>query len=413
MEQQLFEYLNSTLRQHQLFKLEKYSTERIEYIQSTLIPSIIKDCNPVGKIKEAVLLLDHYNDELQKMSGYKYNKTSDKAVGGDFISLPRGKRLEYNYNADKLIDGCDKLIISLYKNNGDQFAPIHYIVNALLLFFKSFNICKLDAFQGKWFIIPEFNDIVNNIIFKKLYMVMGEIHKLCKKYDNEYMNKSITKKRMNKSITKKRLKDEMTSAGLHGIDPTRDEMMELKSMSETHKKFIELIKLNYKCSARTAYRWLKKFNIPSEKQTKVDDTNVTVNADTNVNVNVTTNEEMVSKADYDAVLKELQELKNKLQQSPVDGDMVPKADYDKVINDRDYYKNQCEEKDKKIKALNGQHNKDVKEISDLNTTLSNKPNIMPTTDTNSMQPGPGMITINTNDTRSLNLDRQVNIMFGS
>lgn len=386
MEQQLFEYLNSTLHQQQLFKLEKYSNERIEYIQTSLIPSIIKDCNPVGKIKEAVLLLEHYNDELQKMSDCKYNKTSDKAVGGDFISLPRRKRLEYNYNADKLIDGCDKLIISLYKNIGDQFAPIHYIVNALLLFFKSFNICKIDAFQGKWFIIPEFNDIVNNIIFKKLYLVMSEIHKLCKKYDNEYMNKP---------ITKKRLKDEMTSAGLHGIDPTRDELMELKAMSENHKHFIDLIKLNYKCTARTAYRWLKKFDIPSDRRTKDGDTNVTVNADTNVTVNVTTNEEMVSRSDYDAVLKELQELKNKMQQSPVDVDMVSKADYDEVVNDRDYYKNQCEEKDKKIKALKAQHNKDVKEISDLNTTLSNTPNIMPTTDTNNMQLGIVKPTIST------------------
>lgn len=372
MEQQLFEYLNSTLRQQQLFKLEKYSTERIEYIQTSLIPSIIKDCNPVGKIKEAVLLLEHYNDELQKMSDYKYNKTSDKAVGGDFISLPRGKRLEYNYNADKLIDGCDKLIISLYKNNGDQFAPIHYIVNALLLFFKSFNICKLDAFQGKWFIIPEFNDIVNNIIFKKLYMVMGEIHKLCKKYDNEYMNKT---------ITKKRLKDEMISAGLHGIDPTRDELMELKSMSETHKHFIELIKLNYKCTARTAYRWLKKFDIPSDRKVKEVDTKVTVNSDTNV----TASEDMVPKSVYDALLEKNQELENKMQEK----------DQQSPAADATYYKTQLENANKKIKYLEAENKKLFQEISTLNTTLSNKPNDIHSTDINNMQPGLGMPTFNT------------------
>lgn len=390
MEQQLFEYLNSTLHQQQLFKLEKYSNERIEYIQTSLIPSIIKDCNPVGKIKEAVLLLEHYNDELQKMSDYKYNKTSDKAVGGDFISLPRGKRLEYNYNADKLIDGCDKLIISLYKNNGDQFAPIHYIVNALLLFFKSFNICKIDAFQGKWFIIPEFNDIVNNIIFKKLYMVMEEIHKLCKKYDNVYMNKT---------ITKKRLKDEMTSAGLHGIDPTRDELMELKTMSENHKHFIELIKMNYKCDRSTVYRWLKKFNIPSDRRTKAGDTNVTVNADTNVTANVTASEDMVPKSAYDEVLKKLEELENKLQekdkQNPAEGDTVSKADYDEVVNERDYYIGENKKLLNENKSLKDQHNKDVKEISNLNITLSNKPTDIPNIGTNSMQPGLVKPTFNT------------------
>lgn len=111
---------------------------------------------------------------------------------------------------------------------------------------------------------------------------------------------------------------------------------------------------------------------------------------------VITNEEMVPKSAYDAVLKELQELKNKMQQSPVDGDMVPKADYDKMVKERDYY---IEENKKLLntnKSLNEQHNKDVKEISNLNTTLANRPNnVMSITDTNNMQPGIVKPTFNT------------------
>lgn len=109
----------------------------------------------------------------------------------------------------------------------------------------------------------------------------------------------------------------------------------------------------------------------------------------------TTNEEMVPKSAYDEVLKMNQELENKLQekeqQSPVDGDMVSRAEYDKMVKERDYY---IEENKKLLntnKALNEQHNKDIKEISDLNTTLSNKPIDMPTTDTNNMQLGPEMM----------------------
>lgn len=406
MATQLIGFLNSTLQQQQLLALVKYSDEHLEFIQNKLVSDIIRDVNPIEKIKYAIQLLDSYNDELKKKSDYTFHKTSDKAVGGDFLRLPHGKRLDYYKNREHFSQACDKMLISLYICNGSNFAPIHYIVNALLLFFKSFNLVSRDAFTNRLCVIPEFKDVINNVIYARLYMPMETVYKLYKEYDNAYTQECINKRKY------KEMEDKINSTELQGLEPTRDLLMELKAMSENHKHFIELIKLNYKCDRSTAYRWLKKFDIPSDRRAKNGDTNVIVNADTNVTVNVTTNEEMVSRADYDALLKKYQELKNKMQQSPVDGDMVSRADYDKMVNDRDYYKNQCEEKDKKIKALNEQHTKDAKVISDLNTTLANRPNVMSTTDTNNMQLGPVMITINTNDTRSLNLGSQSNIMFG-
>lgn len=53
---------------------------------------------------------------------------------------------------------------------------------------------------------------------------------------------------------------------VYDIKPTREDLMELKSISKSHKDFIALIKQNYKCDRSTAYRWLKKFNIPSDRR---------------------------------------------------------------------------------------------------------------------------------------------------
>lgn len=389
MATQLIGFLNSTLHQQQLLALVEYSDDHLDFIQNKLVPDIIRDVNPIEKIKYAISLLESYNDELKKKSDYTFHKTSDKAVGGDFLRLPHGKRLDYYKNREQFSQACDKMLISLYISNGSNFAPIHYIVNTMLLFFNSFNLVSRDAFTNRLCVIPEFKDIVNNVIYARLYMTMDTVNKLYTEYDNAYAQERINKRKY------KEMEEKINRTELQGLKPNRDLLMELKAISKSHKDFIELIKLNYKCTARTAYHWLKKFDIPSDRKVKEVDTNVTVNADTNVTVNVTTNEEMVSRTDYDALLKELQELKNKMQQSPVDGDMVSRTDYDKMVMERDYYKNQCEDKDKKIKALNEQHNKDIKEISDLNTTLSNKPNIMPTTDTNNMQLGIVKPTIST------------------
>lgn len=389
MATQLIGFLNSTLRQQQLLALVEYSDDHLDFIQNKLVPDIIRDVDPIEKIKYAIQLLDVYNEELKKKSDYAFHKTSDKAVGGDFLRLPHGKRLEYYKNREQFSQACDKMLISLYICNGSNFAPIHYIVNVLLLFFKSFNLVSRDAFTNRLCVIPEFKDVVNNVIYARLYMTMDAVNKLYKEYDNAYMQDCINKRKY------KEMEEKINRTELQGLEPTRDLLMELKSISKSHKDFIALIKQNYKCDRSTAYRWLKKFNIPSDRKVKEVDTNVTVNADTNVTVNVTTNEEMVSRADYDELLKKYQELENKMQQSPAECDMVPKADYDKMVKERDYY---IEENKKLLntnKALNEQHNKDVKEISDLQTTLSNKPIDMPTTDTNNMQLGIVKPTIST------------------
>lgn len=385
----LIEYLNSTLRQQQLLSLEKYSTDRIEYIQNKLVPDIIRDVNPIGKIKYAIQLLDVYNEELKKMSDYTFHKTSDKAVGGDFLRLPHGKRLDYYKNREQFSQACDKMLISIYRCNGSSFAPIHYIVNTLLLFFKSFNLASRDVFTNRLCVIPEFKDVVNNVIYARLYMTMETVNKLYNEYDNAYMQECINKRKY------KEMEEKINRTELQGLEPTRDLLMELKSISKNHQDFIDLVKLNYKCGRSTVYRWLKKFNIPSDRRTKTGDTNVTVNADTNVTVS----EDMVPKSAYDAVLKKLQELEDKLQekeqQSPVDGDTVSKDVYDEVVNERDYYIGENKKLLNENKYLKGANEKKEKMISDLQTTLSNKPIDMPSNDTNSMQPGPGVMTINT------------------
>ncbi len=400
MATQLIGFLNSTLQQQQLLALVKYSDDSLDFIQNKLVPDIIRDVNPIEKIKYAISLLESYNDELKKKWDYTFHKTSDKAVGGDFLRLPHGKRLDYYKNREHFSQACDKMLISLYISNGSNFAPIHYIVNTMLLFFKSFNLVSRDAFTNRLCVIPEFKDIVNNVIYARLYMTMDTVNKLYKEYDNAYIQERLNKRKY------KEMEEAVNRTELLGLEPTRDLLMELKSVSKNHKDFIDLIKLNYKCDRSTAYRWLKKFDIPSDRKTKAGDINVTVNADTNV---TTTNEEMVPKSVYDAVLKELQELKNKMQQSPAEGDMVSKSEYDKVVN---YYETQLETANNTIKSLKETIKELTKENSDLQTTLANKPIDMSTTDTNNMQLGPVMITINTNDTRSLNLGSQSNIMFG-
>ena len=85
--------------------------------------------------------------------------------------------------------------------------------------------------------------------------------------ENAELKKQLAAKNTEQHIDSGRqFKNFCWTQSVYDINPTREDLMELKAMSENHKHFIDLIKLNYKCTARTAYRWLKKFNIPSDRR---------------------------------------------------------------------------------------------------------------------------------------------------
>lgn len=150
-----------------------------------------------------------------------------------------------------------------------------------------------------------------------------------------------------------------------------------------------------------------------------------------------TNLELSQKVQENPALKEENTaLKEKIKSTEIDRDnavnkveeykYIYKEDIEKITKDRDKYKNLYEKKmadtpsqttttNEEIvpKSVHDAVLKELQELKNEMQQMQQRPADEIPAASNNMQPGPGMMTINTDANRSFNLDRQVNIMFGS
>lgn len=242
--QLLCSHLRETLEKNGLYSILTESADNIKFISQS-IERIRHSVDPAGDIA-------HFKEMLNKKcksSAEKIGITYDKKLGGRFI-LHKPMHWQNSY-LNIFLAGCRKAVISLYMHNGEKLAPHHIMITCFKLLLDNYYMWARDESSNTTVLVKDWDYIVKQLSDKIIKMTTEDFYKLLDVYNVDSTPLGL---------------DEANADIISKLNYARkphsaEDLLQLRQGVKSQGEWIKRIQANYNCGRRTAYNYLKKFNV--------------------------------------------------------------------------------------------------------------------------------------------------------